>query len=76
VGRLVELGLRTDAFVSVAENPSPTDERATAPEHDGEVDGDRSAEEHDDTSGIALLAGVALGAVCAFLAVVEWKGKP
>ncbi|MEK9650594.1 MAG: M28 family peptidase [Poseidonia sp.] len=76
VGRLVELGLRTDAFVSVAENPSPTDERATAPEHDGKVDGDRSAEEDDDTSGIALLAGVALGAVCALLAVVEWKGKP
>jgi glutaminyl-peptide cyclotransferase len=80
VGQLVELGLRTNAFVGIIEPSSQTETN----EGEGtEVNQSEGAEvepsSSDDNSGsprLTLLASVALGTVLLGLIFAEWKLRP
>ena len=72
VGRLVELGLRTRAFVDIAEDNTTeeeTPEERPLPEG-GEADDQRGSKT------LALLAATGLFTILGLIFMVEWKGKP
>ena len=72
VGQLVELGLRTNAFVDVGSSdsetnlPEPSD---TEPSSDDDVEATGSVR-------LASMAAVGLFAIIGLIITVEWKGKP
>ena len=72
VGQLVELGLRTNAFVDVGSSdsetnlPEPSD---TEPSSDEDVEATGSVR-------LASMAAVGLFAIIGLIITVEWKGKP
>lgn len=72
VGRLVELGLRSDAFFELdsPEEPDPRDDTK-----DDTTEPDSSEAEHNGSHRLATLAGLALLAVAVLLAMIEFKGK-
>jgi Zn-dependent M28 family amino/carboxypeptidase len=72
VGRLVELGLRSDAFFELdsPEEPDPRDDTK-----DDTTEPDSSEAEHNGSPRLATLAGLALLAVAVLLAMIEFKGK-
>lgn len=72
VGQLVELGLRTNAFVDVGSNESETN----PPEPS---DAEPSSNDDVETTGsvrLASMAAVGLFAIIGLIITVEWKGKP
>ena len=72
VGQLVELGLRTNAFVDVGSNESETN----PPEPS---DAAPSSNDDVETTGsvrLASMAAVGLFAIIGLIITVEWKGKP
>ena len=77
VGRLVELGLRTNAFVGLGDDdvdsaeasgnaPAPTEPNTTAQE----------TSTPSGNPGLAILAATSLGVVICAIALLEFKGKP
>ena len=72
VGRLVELGLRTRAFVDIAEDNNSEEETPEDPTPE-EVDDE---DEQQGSKTLALLAALGLFAILGLIFVVEWKGKP
>lgn len=72
VGRLVELGLRTYAFVDIAEDRDDG-ENTTEP---SESPNNTESKEDTGSRSLAALAAVGLFSVLALILVVEWKGKP
>ena len=72
VGQLVELGLRTNAFVDVGSSdsetnlPEPSD---TEPSSDDDVEATGSVR-------LASMAAVGLFAIIGLIITLEWKGKP
>ena len=72
VGRLVELGLRTYAFVDIAEDLEST-ENTTEP---NELPSNTASENDTGSKTLAMLAAVGLFSVLGLILVVEWKGKP
>ena len=73
VGRLVELGLRTDAFVHVDVPPNTTGEENTPPVEQSE-EGEAEAYPNQNT-GLAVMAFIGLVSILGLLVVVEVKGK-
>ena len=72
VGRLVELGLRTSAFVDITEEiDTPGNTREPS-----ESSTNTKSEEVEGSKTLATLAAVGLFSVLALILVVEWKGKP
>ena len=72
VGQLVELGLRTNAFVDVGSNESetnPPEPSDTEPSSDDDVETTGSVR-------LASMAAVGLFAIIGLIITVEWKGKP
>ena len=75
VGRLVELGLRTNAFVGINPNEgAETNETATDTSSEGDEGSDNN--EVRGSPRLALMAFVGLVAILGLLFTVEWKGKP
>ena len=75
VGRLVELGLRTNAFVGINPNEgAETNETATDTSSEGDEGSDN--DEARGSPRLALMAFVGLVAILGLLFTVEWKGKP
>ena len=72
VGRLVELGLRSDAFFELE---SPEEPDALVDAKDDLVEPDSSEAEHNGSPRLATLAGLALLVVAVLLAMIEFKGK-
>ena len=72
VGRLVELGLRTYAFVDIAEDLESA-ENTTEP---NELPSNTASENDTGSKTLAMLAAVGLFSVLGLILVVEWKGKP
>lgn len=72
VGRLVELGLRTYAFVDIAED----NERAENTTEPNETPSNTASEDDSGSKSLAVLAAVGLFSVLGLILVVEWKGKP
>jgi len=72
VGRLVELGLRTYAFVDIAED----NERAENTTEPNETPSNTAPEDDTGSKSLAVLAAVGLFSVLGLILVVEWKGKP
>ena len=72
VGRLVELGLRTYAFVDIAED----NERAENTTEPNETPSNTASEDDTGSKSLAVLAAVGLFSVLGLILVVEWKGKP
>ena len=72
VGRLVELGLRTYAFVDIAEDLESA-ENTTEP---NELPSNTASEDDTGSKTLAMLAAVGLFSVLGLILVVEWKGKP
>ena len=72
VGRLVELGLRTQAFVNLGE------EVESGGDHPSHADSDADVEDEVSTGSktLASLAAVGLFSIIGFILLVEWKGKP
>ena len=71
VGRLVELGLRTYAFVDIAEDLDG--ENTTEPT---ESSNNTESEEDTGSKSLAALAAIGLFSVLTLILFVEWKGKP
>lgn len=72
VGQLVELGLRTNAFVDVGSKESetnPPEPSDTEPSSDDDVETTGSVR-------LASMAAVGLFAIIGLIITVEWKGKP
>ena len=72
VGQLVELGLRTNAFVDVGSKESetnPPEPSDTEPSSDDDVEATGSVR-------LASMAAVGLFAIIGLIITVEWKGKP
>ena len=71
VGRLVELGLRTQAFVNLGEEVESGDD------HPSQADSDADVEDEVSTGSktLASLAAVGLFSIIGFILLVEWKGK-
>ena len=71
VGRLVELGLLSNAFVDV----SPTDEEGNL---SGPADDEPTPEEVESAGSkrLALMAAVGLFSILGLILTAEWKGKP
>ena len=74
VGRLVELGLRTEAFVIVIEDQgqSPQD-NSTGDEDD--APSEPSEPESRVITGLVILAGVSLSVIVGLIVFAEWKLK-
>ena len=73
VGRLVELGLRTDAFVDINPPTDATGGENTPPVEQSEED---EAEAYpNQNTGLAVMAFVGLVSILGLLVVVEVKGK-
>jgi len=79
VGQLVELGLRTNAFVGIIEPAS----EGELGEGNGSETSDDSGDEQDAGAGhnagsarLTLLASMALGTVLAGLVLAEWRLRP
>lgn len=72
VGRLVELGLRTHAFVDIAEDNNSEEETPEKPTPEEADDED----EQQGSKTLALLAALGLIAILGLIFMVEWKGKP
>ena len=73
MGRLVELGLRTDAFVNI--NPSSD---TTGEEDTSSVDQPKEDESEaypNQNTGLAVMASVGLVSILGLLVVVEVRGK-
>lgn len=71
VGRLVELGLRTQAFVNLEGDIEGDDKTPT------QTDSGTDVQPQDATGSktLATLAAIGLFAVLGFILLVEWKGK-
>ena len=72
VGRLVELGLRSDAFLELESLEEPD---TLVDMKDDLVEPDSSEAEHNGSPRLATLAGLALLVVAVLLAMIEFKGK-
>ena len=72
VGRLVELGLRTQAFVNLGEENESGDDH---PSHAGSG-ADVGDEVSTGSKTLASLAAVGLFSIIGCILLVEWKGKP
>ena len=72
VGRLVELGLRTYAFVDIAEDNGRA-ENTTEP---NETPNNTASEDDTGSKSLAVLAAVGLFSVLGLILVVEWKENP
>ena len=72
VGRLVELGLRTYAFVDIAEDLDDSENTTELSESSSNTE----PKEETGSKSLATLAAVGLFSVLALILVVEWKGKP
>ena len=70
VGRLVELGLRTQAFVNLGEEIESGDD------HPSHADADVEDGESTGSKTLASLAAVGLFSIIGFILLVEWKRKP
>jgi hypothetical protein len=72
VGRLVELGLRTQAFVNLEGDIEGDDKTPT------QTDSRTDVQPQDATGSktLATLAAIGLFAVLGFIVLVEWKGNP
>ena len=73
VGRLVELGLRTDAFVNINPSTDPTGEEDT-PSVEEPEEGESEAHPHQNT-GLVVMASVGLVSILGLLVVIEARGK-
>ena len=73
VGRLVELGLRTDAFVNINPATDTTGEEDTPSVEQPEKD--ESEGYPNQNTGLAVMAFVGLVSILGLLVVVEAKGK-
>ena len=73
LGQLVELVLRTDAFVHVDVPPNTTGEENTPPVEQSE-EGEAEAYPNQNT-GLAVMAFIGLVSILGLLVVVEIKGK-
>lgn len=72
VGRLVELGLRTDAFVDINPTMDITDEgNTTSPDQPDEGE----ASNPNRNAGLTIMAAVGLVGILGLLLVVEFNGK-
>ena len=72
VGRLVELGLRTQAFVNLGEEIENGDDHPSHTDSDADVEDEAST----GSKTLASLAAVGLFSIIGFILLVEWKGKP
>ena len=72
VGRLVELGLRTQAFVNLGEEVESGDDQPPHADSDADVEDEVST----GSKTLASLAAVGLFSIIGFILLVEWKGKP
>ena len=72
VGRLVELGLRTQAFVNLGEEVESGDDHPSHADSDADVEDEAST----GSKTLASLAAVGLFSIIGFILLVEWKGKP
>lgn len=72
VGRLVELGLRTQAFVNLGEEIENGDDHPSHADSDADVEDEAST----GSKTLASLAAVGLFSIIGFILLVEWKGKP
>ncbi|MAH41011.1 MAG: hypothetical protein CMO41_02035 [Verrucomicrobiales bacterium] len=70
VGRLVELGLRTQAFVNLGEEIESGDD------HPSHADADVEDGVSTGSKTLASLAAVGLFSIIGFILLVEWKRKP
>jgi glutaminyl-peptide cyclotransferase len=75
VGRLVELGLRTDAFVGLLE-PATESPAANQSESSNDSLHQNTSDPQRAEPNLAPFAAITLVLVLVALAVVEWKGKP
>ena len=79
VGQLVELGLRTNAFVGIIESASEVELGDGNGSETSENVGDEQDAGPDHNAGsprLTLLASMALGTVLAGLVLAEWKLRP
>ena len=72
VGRLVELGLRTQAFVNLGEEIENGDDRPSSTDSGADVEDEVST----GSKTLASLAAIGLFIIIGFILLVEWKGKP
>ena len=80
VGQLVELGLRTNAFVGIIEPSSQTEtnegEGTEVIQSEGAEVEPSSSDDNSGSPRLTLLASVALGTVLLGLIFAEWKLRP
>ena len=74
VGRLVELGLRSGAFVIVEEEQSQLSEENTTNDEVGEST-DASEPVSRALTGLVILAGLSLFTIVGLIVFAEWKLK-
>ena len=78
VGRLVELGLRTQAFVNIAEEVQEVQEVEEDVELTAEeaTSDETAVEESSGSKTLTAFAALGLFSILGLILVVEWKGKP
>ena len=74
VGRLVELGLRTEAFVIVVEDQGQSSQDNSTGDED-DAPSEPSEPESRVITGLVILAGVSLSVIVGLIVFAEWKLK-